>query len=261
MASRRKNPNGAQQAAAPLPPPERLSIYSFASRYHALRLPLWIGLVGVVLVLLHIGLMWLYFSTRENPDADRIRWYMVSIFDLDSEESFGTYFSAVSLLFIGRLVWHQGTRSKRDREIWCVWWFILAVVFYLMSIEEVIDSHEMFEEYKRRLHDDRTQTWRVEALWAAMFIGAAFVPFLWQHRWRFSGFALLGGAMYLLGSIGVDQWTPREGNYNESATYHLWVALEEALELLGPIVFLHGFLAWVAGKPTGTIAERTEVAE
>ncbi len=261
MAKQGGKRKGAQEAAAPLPPPERLSIYSFASRYHALRLPLWIGLVGAVLVLLHIVLMWLYFSQRDLTDDERIRWYMVSIFDLDSEESFGTYFSAVSLLFIGRLVWHQGTRSKAAKEIWFLWWFVLAVVLYLLSIEEVIDSHEMFEEYKRRLHDDRTKTWRTEALVAALFIGAGFIPFLWHHRWRFSGFALLGGALYLLGCLGVDHWTPREGNYNESATYHMWVALEEACELLGPIVFLHGFLAWVAGKPTGLVTEGTEVAE
>ena len=71
-----RDPAGGTAAEAPLPSPERLSIYTFRSRYHALNLPLWIGLIAVVLVLLHILLMHLFHKYDHLPksDPDRIRW-------------------------------------------------------------------------------------------------------------------------------------------------------------------------------------------
>lgn len=247
-----------------LPSPERLSVYSFRSRYHALRLPLWLGITAVGLVLLHILLLYLYFSGRDAGGDERVRWWMVSTFDLDSEESFGTYFSVVTLLFIGRLLWHHAKQVKAAGEIWAVWWFILAVLFHILSIEEVVDGHETFKTYYMRwvAEDGASEdAWRRPILFGALFLGAAFVPFLWQVRHRFALLAYAGGLIYLCGALGVDYWTPRDSweNYNLEYGYHLWAGLEEGLEMLGPVVFLHGLLAWLAKSPTGTVVQRTEI--
>lgn len=259
--ARERDPKDAESAT--LPQPDRLSVYTFANRYDALRLPLWIGLAGLVLVLLHLGLMWLYVSQLDQPDTERLRWYLISTFDLDSEESFGTYFSVLLLLFIGRLLWHQAKRSLKAREIWCLWWFMLAILFHLLSLEEVVDLHSMLNEHKSRQGGGGASTWRVDGFWAVMFIGASCVPFLWEMRWRFSIFALAGGLIYVLGALGVDAWTPEatrgKGDYLQDNPYYLWTALEEGLEIIGPLVFLYGLLALMAKDPRGSVVEKTEI--
>ena len=72
-------------------------------------------------------------------------------------------------------------------------------------------------------------------------------------------FAVAGGLMYGFGSVCVDLWTPRPEDYDRTFSYHAWAALEEGLELFGPLLFLHGFLALIAQDPKGTVAVATQI--
>lgn len=265
-----QDPAGERPAAdplpPPLPPPHQLSVYSFTARYHALRLPLWLGLGAVTLVLMHMLLMAIYHGYAQD-DPGKLRWYYVSVFDLGEEESVGTWFSAVTLLFIGRIAWGHGKVLWDRRDVWAGWWILIAIVFHVMSLEEVVNLHATLQEWFRRsgYEDLPGPPMRRVLLWTAGFVGAAMVPFLFSVSKRFAVIIVIAGAMYLAGALWID-WThgsdlkdEYESGWAWYAAIYPWVALEEALELLAPIVFLHGMLAYLAGSPKGTVEHRSEV--
>ena len=246
--------------AGDLPDPDRLSIYTFRSRYHAMRLPLWLGIAAAILVLLHILLMWLFHRVAHLPHdhPERIRWYLVSVFDLGEEESVGTWFSAVTLLFIGRIAWGRAKQLMAEGSVWSGWWFLIAIVFHVLSIEEVVNLHAILKEWFDRQGADEGPAMRQVLLWISIFVAAAMVPFLQRVGVRFALVTVLAGALYLGGALAVDHWfgSDRFESYHDRWP---WVGLEEGLEMFGMIVFLHGMLAYLAKSPTGTVQEQTEV--
>ena len=61
---------------------------------------------------------------------------------------------------------------------------------------------------------------------------------------------VVGGALYLGGAVVVEKgtdWYADEGLIN-TTEYHLWIALEEGLEMVGPIVFLRALLGLMVGQ-------------
>lgn len=253
-----QHPAATAPGVGELPDPRRLSVYTFHGRYHALNAPLWIGLAVVALICLHVLLMWLYHSQRHLPEDERIRWYFVSVFDLGEEESFGTWLSAVLLLFIGRILWGRAKAVRQRGEVWAWWWFLAAIVFHVLSIEEVLDAHETLQEWYRRQDLEEGPRTRMTLAWTAGFVGAAMVPLLFRVDKRFAAIMLISGGLYVLGAVGIDQFagTDTIEDYDDE---YLWVALAEGLEMLAAVLFLHGLLAWLAGDTRGTVTEQTEI--
>ena len=72
------------------------------------RVALYLGLIAGVLAVVHIGAMQIIFNDDLGL-ADRwgLEYWHLSIFDLDEEESFGTWFTVVILLIAGRLLLAQ----------------------------------------------------------------------------------------------------------------------------------------------------------
>lgn len=237
-----------------LPAPEKLSVYTFVTRYSATTLPYKLALVVCTLVFAHIAAMVYYHEVaigKFHDDPDRVRWYMLEMFDLDTEASFGTYYSSMALLFIGRILWHHAKITKQRGEIWCWWWFVLAAGFHWLSIDEIIAGHEVLNEHKsvvaKEAGEERIR-WTADGVWVAGLVGAAFLPFLWQIRWRLMIFSMVGGLVYLGGALGIEQATDKYQDWGILGTteYLMWVALEEGMEMMGPIIFLAGLLHYIA---------------
>ena len=79
------------------------------------RVSLALGAVTAVLIVVHVIAMQAIF----NPALDvglrfGIEYWHLAFFDLDGEESFGTWFSAGMLVMAGMLLMHQG-RVERAR--------------------------------------------------------------------------------------------------------------------------------------------------
>ena len=245
-----------------LPPPEQLSVYTFVTRYNATTLPYKLALLVCGIVFAHIAAMVYYHEVaigKFHSDPDRVRWYMLEMFDLDTETSFGTYYSSLALLFIGRLLWHHAKRVRKAGQVWAWWWFVLAVGFHWLSIDEVMAGHEVLNEHKSQVAieegTDRVR-WTADGLWVAIVVGLAFLPFLVHLGRRFALLSIIGGLVYLGGALGVEQATDKYQDWAMLGTteYLMWVALEEGMEMMGPIIFLAGFLRYVAprgGDPRG----------
>ena len=63
-------------------------------------------------------------------------WHL-AIFDLDEEESFGTWFSSGILFMAAALLLHQARVLRAQGEDWSRWWLVLGIGFCVLSIDEV----------------------------------------------------------------------------------------------------------------------------
>ncbi len=234
-----------------LPSPERLSVYTFVNRHNARTWPLYMALFVCTLVFLHITMMFLYWDialVKYIDEPGRLRWHQAAHFDLDTESSLGTWYSSMALLFIGRLLWNHAKVVKRRGETpWCWYWFVLAAGFHWLSIDEIIAGHEVLNEYKSELPGERKR-WTIEGAMVAGVVGAAFLPFLWHIRWRLAIFSIVGGVIYLGGALGVEQATDKYQDWGmlQTMEYLMWVALEEGMEMIGPVIFLAGLMPYLA---------------
>ncbi|MFC7300423.1 hypothetical protein [Cognatiluteimonas weifangensis] len=174
--------------------------------------------------------------------------------DLDGENTFPALFSTALLLsasallaLIARLERHDGARDAAK-------WTLLAIGFLLMGMDESLALHEHLIAPLRALLGGRQLgifyfAWVIPGIVLVAVLGAYFMPFLWRlPRGTAIAFAL-AAAIYVGGALGVELvegWW-REGHGHRNAAYHLLVSLEEGMEMLGTILFIHALLRYLAG--------------
>jgi len=201
-------------------------------------------LVAVMSALLGAHLLALQANFNEAlgwKDALGFEYWQIAIFDLDEEESFGTWFSAVILLFASLLMIFVAHSLRSQADNMYRWWLILGLGFALMSIDEVVGLHEFINT----LNED--SAWTVGAFYLVLASGIFFMPFLWHYRWRSSGLFLLAGAIYVTGAVGIEHYSGTDLN---SLRYNMLTGLEEGLEMAGIILAIYTTLDFI--NATGT---------
>lgn len=223
-------------------PPEQAALPSSVVLYRLRpgRAGLLLGAVALGLVLDHLAAMQVIF----NPDlglAARygIKYWHLALFDLDAEESFGTWFSAVMLLIAGQLLLAETLRRRACSDRWWLAWAGLAAGFHLLSIDEVVGLHEWVNT---ALED---VPWTIFGFWILGLVGFVYLPFLWRYRWRTALLFVAAGLVYGCGAVGVEHWT---GDDVRSLSYNMWTALEEGMEMGGVILFIYALLDHLGGS-------------
>jgi hypothetical protein len=168
-------------------------------------------------------------------------WLYISFFDLDEEESLGTWFSALILFAAGQLTLLQSRYARRDSQPWILWW-LLGAGFHLLSLDEVAGFHEFVNTVVADTH------WTTFGAALVLAVAVAYLPFLWalprRTRWLF----ILSGAIYVGGAVGVEWGTLwyEENGLLDTLEYNLWNALEEGMEMVGVILFICALLGHIA---------------
>jgi len=169
-------------------------------------------------------------------------WLYISFFDLDEEESLGTWFSALILFAAGQLTLLQARYMRREPGSWHTWWLLLAIGFHILSLDEVAGFHEFVNTVVEDTH------WTTFGAILVLVVGCAYLPFLWalptRTRWLF----ILSGAIYVGGAVGVEWATiwHDENDLLDTLGYNLWNAVEEGMEMAGIILFICTLLAHIA---------------
>jgi len=172
-------------------------------------------------------------------------YWQIAIFDLDEEESFGTWFSAVNLLFAALLLLFVGDSLRAAADSMYRWWVILGLGFGLMSIDEVVGLHELFNSLYENL------PWTTAGFFLFVLVGFCFLPFLWHYRWRTSGLFMVAGVIYACGAIGIERYS---GNDINSLGYNMLTALEEGLEMSAIILVIFTLLDFIRSSETDSKA-------
>jgi hypothetical protein len=209
------------------------------------RVAFTLGAIMAVLVIVHILAMQASFNPALGlRERFGFEYWHLSVFDLDEEESFGTWFSVGILAMAAALLLNQGRILKAKGGGWHRSWLVLGIGFCVLSIDEVVGMHE----YVNTLMADTS--WTVIGFPILLIVALVYLPFLWHHRWRTALLFLLAGAIYGGGAVGVEHFTDSAVN---SLHYNMWTALEEGMEMSGVIVFIYAILDLMRGHPDRTI--------
>lgn len=197
--------------------------------------------IAASLTLMHIIAMSIWYLDL----IDTNQWLYFEFFDLDEEESFGTWFSTLLLLAAGQLTLLHSRAVAHQLRGQYHYWRWLAIGFHLLSIDELVGFHEFINTVVKETH------WTSYGLAVTLVVGAAYVPFLWTLPWRIRWLFIASGFIYIGGAVGVEWGTIyyEETDQLNTLAYNLWNALEEAMEMAGIILFIYTLLGHMAAHP------------
>lgn len=201
-------------------------------------------LIAIALTGAHVVAMVIWF--RDLLPIEE--WLYFSFFDLDEEESIGTWYSALILFGAGRLALLQSRYARSGSQGWYSWWLLMAIGFHLLSLDEVAGFHEFVNTMVEDTH------WTTYGAAIALVVAVAYLPFLWslpvRTRWLF----VISGCIYIGGAVGVEWatiWYEDNDQLNTLA-YNLWTAVEEFMEMAGVVLFIYALLGHIAANPKTT---------
>ena len=188
---------------------------------------LWI--TAAVLVTIHVVLNLIHYRVTDLP------WLARQIFDVDEEDSFPTWFSAMLLLLTSVSLALQSFAAKQNKNALAGQWGVLAVGFLFLSIDEIAGMHET-------LNSLIEISWTIPGGIGAGLVGLYFIPFLLKIPRPLAVKFVIAGAIYLGGALGVEVLTDPylENDALNTLAYNLWTAVEEAMEMGGVLFFLGG---------------------
>ena len=209
-------------------------------KHQSLKSLLWSIVVGLVLI--HIALQAFHYFIQELP------WLLRVIFDVDEEESFSTWFSAVLLLICAVLLSLIAVSKKKLKETFVLHWYGLALGFCILSMDEVVGIHETFNTITE-------VAWTVPATWLTFLLLLIYWKFLVGLPAIARKQFLIAGVIYLSGGLLVEHLADYyvEAYEMDNFGYNLLTAFEEFLEMAGVILFISALLNFLAADNSDTI--------
>jgi hypothetical protein len=223
-------------------------IIGIQSTYAVNRLPLKLTIIMLVLAACHIAVMIVHYTMTELP------WLLRELFDLDEEQSFGTWFTVVILLFAARLLLLQARRLRGAKLPHHMSWMILGLGFCFLSLDEVVGLHET-------LNTLTDFSWTLPGAMVSMLVGFIYIPFLNYLPSRTRLLFMLSGAIYVGAAVGIESATDwyADEDLLDTLEYNLTTVLEEALEMTGVILFIYAILSHMAGGKNKDVTEQIHI--
>jgi len=181
------------------------------------------------------------------------------LFDLNVENNVPTWFSSITLFLCAAALWLTGQLARRRRDANTRYWFGIAAVFVLMSLDEVATIHEKLLNPSRSLFHTGGFLYYAWVIPGALFVSAFLMVtlrFLWRLPTRTRCRFILAGFVYVAGSLGMEMVA---GNYEfvhgvDDLVLGMMAVVEESLEMAGTILFLRAVLLhfeWMSSSLEG----------
>jgi hypothetical protein len=208
-----------------------------------------LSLMAALLVATNIGMQ----AYRLFAHQEHVRF--MPLISLDAEHNLPSLFSTILLLSASALLTLVALleSERKGPDKWK--WGILATGFLLMGLDETLSLHERMIEPLRSLFGGQHHhlgifyfAWVVPGIALVAALGVFFLPFLFRLPRRTAIAFVISGAIYVGGALGVELvegWW-REGHGHRNLTYHLLVSLEEGMEMVGAIAFIHALMDHIA---------------
>ena len=202
---------------------------------------------------------------------------VLRLFDVSVESSVPTWYSSVALLLCSVLLAVISLLKKNSGDRYVPHWSILSIVFLYMSVDEVAMIHETLGKNignylvatyidflpKSFIKSFLTFSWIVPYSILVLIGLLAYLRFLSHLPRKTLLFFLVAGALFLVGALGMEilesQYIfslkkSRVAVVGDKSTWPVdflvWYAvsrsLEEGLEMLGIVVFIHALLSYVS---------------
>ncbi len=185
-------------------------------------------------------------------------------FDLDTEANLPTWFSASVLLVAALLLLLIQQDARRRHDPFATHWAVLAGGFFLMSIDELVQLHEMLIRPLAGLFGRSgffAFTWVVPALGVIAVVAVLYTRFVAHLPQQTRRLMMLSATVYLGGAVGLEMfgaWCFQHFG-PLSWQYGIETVTEESMEMIGAVLFVHTLLGYATRL--GLVAGRTAEAE
>lgn len=191
-------------------------------------------------------------SNQVAPSKDHKLARLMNRFDLAFEPSVPNWYSSCSLLVCSVVLGLISCAKRRQRDRWFWHWFILALLFVGLSVDEGVRFHEMLHTVlasRFETHGLLYFPWVIPALAFIAVVGLSYIPFLMRLNRRTAVLFVIAGATYVMGAVGMDMLggVIVEQHGMESIEHSFAQSVEELLEMLGVLIFLYALLDYVRG--------------
>lgn len=206
-------------------------------------------LIGVIisLTLIHCGLQFIEFGFGYEQIS-----HIRTIFDFEYDANLTTWYSSVTLLICSLLLGVIAISKKKDRDRFARHWQFLAVIFAVLSLDEVAMLHERAGNLIEKLSPVEFSGW-LNFQWVllgipiTLIIAIAYLKFLAHLPNKTKTLFLLAGALYVGGALGLEILAGHQESLNTSNNflYELFTTLEELWEKLGVLIFIQALLGYM----------------
>ena len=217
----------------------------------------WLGLITAALLIAHV-------ITQVGIYGFGADKHWLDVLNMDRELNLPTLFSTLILLaaavLLRRLSGVPGNEASAD-------WTLLSRIFGFLAVDEALQIHEILilPGLRHQVHPALASTWVIPYSLIALGL-------LWRLRHFLTSLAnatssrfLRAGAVYVMGAVGMEMvgsFAVRSGLIRlHSFWYGAITGVEESLELLGLILFLHALMRELlmrSGKQIWTFCLRAD---
>jgi hypothetical protein len=200
------------------------------------KFPRLLFIVAIIFMVIHTGVAYYHYKIDELP------WLLRQLFDLDEENNLPTWFSGFILLVNSMLLWVCALDRKTLHDRWYRQWYVLAIGFLILSIDEIAGVHETINS-------------SIEIIWAipggilAVILAIGFIPFLKNLPRKTALYFGLAGLIFIGGAIGME--IVGDPMTADSFEYYMATLVEEGMEMLGVIFFIRTLMQYSRRRGDG----------
>lgn len=182
---------------------------------------------------------------------------LLDVFNLNEEQNIPAWYSSVILLLCGVIIYLISLDKKNPQDRYYRHWLWLSIIFFYLSLDEAISIHENFSaqfllDKEHILYKD---SWVIVAgILVAIFI-LSYRRFLQHLPQATRKMFIISGCIYIFGSAGMEiVGSFTEEFYTKASMFHaMATTIEEFLEMIGIVVFIHTLLSYI-GSEINTIS-------
>jgi len=176
--------------------------------------------------------------------------YLVRAFGVDSERNVPTAYSALALLFcsflLGTIAYAKNLDSCRYKNHWK----ILSFIFLYISIDEAGQLHEKLIQPLRTMLNATGIlyfTWVVPIGILVVIFLLSYTKFLFHLPVPTRKLFVAATVIYIGGALGMELVGAYQASTvgEDNILYQIIVTVEESLEMLGIVVFIHALTSYI----------------
>jgi hypothetical protein len=176
---------------------------------------------------------------------------LIPLFFVGQERNVPTYYSSLLLLCAAVLLGVIGLTRRRLRLPYSRHWTALALIFVLLSLDEVAGMHEMMiRPMREALHVGSFLyfAWVIPGGMLVLVIGGIYLRFFLALAPRFQRLFGAAAFLYVGGALGVEMLGGRHADLYglENLSYRMYQTVEESFEMFGMVLFIHALLRYFA---------------
>ncbi len=169
---------------------------------------------------------------------------ILKFFDFNNERNLPTYVATINLLISAYLLRLISSYESKKSDPYRFHWIILSLIFLFLACDEFFRIHD-------RLDRSYMGGWLKFYIIPVIVIGIYYLYFLKSLPRKIRYKIILAGSLFIAGAIGMEivGVLIKTNGYNiKSLIYRLSITIEESLEFIGIILFIHALLQYIKIK-------------